>query len=569
MSISYHSGINPDLLALVPVTANRILEVGCGEGDFGRAYLARNPSSSYVGVELSSIAARRALTCLTQVISGDIEEPDILRQLGTISSLGLFDALLFGDILGHLRDPWQVLAELRPQVAPGGTCVACIPNVAHWSILEQQLQGRWNCTEAGLLDKTTLRFFTLDTAVAMFQQAGWTVIDAKPRILLPEQTEAAINAFAPLAKSIGLSAEILRRNLSAVQWVIRAVNGPAPSRVSIAAIGMKKLAGVTEARIDYPLAALATQPAVRATWGEESISIPNDWVPGALILHRSFKDDPRDNAFFEAMISRGWVIVADMDDDPHHWPQLQEDDYYAFKSVHAVTVSSSSLADMIMQWNPNVQVFPNAIFALPTVSPTTPKQAKRIRVFFGALNRVMDWSGLVSALVSGAQTLADKMEFVVVHDREFFDALPDNIMKEFHPTLPHHRYMALLASCDVALLPLSDSSFNRHKSDLKFIECCAAGVVPICSTVVYAERPVHRSIGVFADKPADWRSALVGLCSDTKDIMRRRAIGLVYVKQERMHNQQVVARESYYRQLLAQRVELETQRIARIWQRHS
>lgn len=562
--MAYFTNTNPDLLTRIPMSARHVLEVGCGAGSFGQAYLARNPSTRYIGVELSEDAARQAAGHLGHVITGDIEQPQALVSLDQVRGSEGFDTLIFGDVLEHLRDPWAVLSTLRSRMTDGGGCVACIPNVAHWSVIQQQLKGRWDYADSGLLDKTHLRFFTLETAIELFQKAGWTVLDAQPRNLWPEKTEAALKAFAPMAETLGIAPEKLRRDLSAFQWIIRAVNGPAPKRLHLAGLGLKKIAGVTEARVDHPLAALNTLPGVRAVWSAGGISIPNDFQPGIFILHRQFMNDARFNAHIEKMIEKGWLIVADMDDDPHHWQAFVETDFLAYRGVHAVTVSTEPLAEMIRQWNPNVQVFPNAIFELPQVSPTTPKQGERLRIFFGALNRGKDWEAVREGILAAAQELGDKLHFVVVHDRAIFDSLPEAAAKEFHPTLPHDQYMQVLASCDVALLPLADTPFNRLKSDLKFIECCAAGVVPICSPVVYPEKAGHREIGIFATTSDEWEQALRGLCLDVKEISRRRTLGLEYVKRERMHCHPVLARETYYRSLMAQRDALETQRQGRL-----
>jgi len=88
--------------------------------------------------------------------------------------------------------------------------------------------------------------------------------------------------------------------------------------------------------------------------------------------------------------------------------------------------------------------------------------------------------------------------------------------------------------------------------------------VPLCSDVVYGERAAHREIGVFANSATEWEQSLPGLCSDTAQIMRRRALGLDYVRHERMHSHQVAQREAFYRALLSNRAKLEAQRRQRL-----
>ncbi|NDH44257.1 MAG: glycosyl transferase, partial [Betaproteobacteria bacterium] len=47
-----HEHHNPDLLALVPRTSRRLIEIGCSSGALARAFKQQVPESHYVGVEI-------------------------------------------------------------------------------------------------------------------------------------------------------------------------------------------------------------------------------------------------------------------------------------------------------------------------------------------------------------------------------------------------------------------------------------------------------------------------------------------------------------------------------------
>lgn len=563
MTSSYFTGINPDLLARIPMTARTVIEVGCGAGNFATAYLALNPQARYIGVELNAAAAQQAGELLACVIEGDVETDETINALDNALGETLADVLIFGDVLEHLQDPWTALKILRQRLQPQGICVACIPNVSHWSLLQQQIQGQWTYTDAGLLDRTHLRFFTRQSAQTMFEETGWTMVDATPRILWPEKTEQAVKCLTPLAQAWGVPAESLQSDVSAFQWVIRAVNGPVPTGLNVAGLGLRKMAGVTEARLDYPLAALRSLPGVQAVWSSTQLSIPRQWAPGILVLHRSFVNNPALINTLEGLATRGWLLVSDMDDDPRHWGAYAESDFRAFRGVHAVTVSTEPLAQLIKEWNPEVAVLANAVMQLPCVAAETPK-AGRLKVFFGALNRQADWQPIMLALARTAETLKSEMDWVVVHDQAFFDGLPAGVNKQFHPTLDPANYMEVLSECDVSLLPLQDTPFNRLKSDLKLIESCAAGAVPICSSVVYGAREEHRLVARFAETPKDWAQALLTLCSDPAELAQRRQRGREYVASCRMHGQMATQREALYRDWLSRREALELARRQRL-----
>ena len=216
--MSYYSNINIDLLNAVPTSARRVLEVGCGEGWFGKRVKELVPHCEYHGVELFPDAAAVAAENIDLVINGNIEDKSLISSLP-----GNYDLLVFGDLLEHLVNPWDTLKLLAGKAAPQSTCVACIPNVAHWSIISNLLKGKWEYQDAGLLDRTHLRFFTVETMFKMFQDAGWGgKLEAKPRILWPEQTSAHIQALLPAAQALGIDEKTLITNCRAFQWIIKA-----------------------------------------------------------------------------------------------------------------------------------------------------------------------------------------------------------------------------------------------------------------------------------------------------------------------------------------------------------
>jgi 2-polyprenyl-3-methyl-5-hydroxy-6-metoxy-1,4-benzoquinol methylase len=555
--MNYFDNVNPDLLAKIPITAKRVLEVGCGSARLGEAFKARSPDSQYFGIELFESAAKEAVKVIDGVICADIEQDTSLALKLSPS----FDTLVFGDVLEHLRDPWRVLSELRQYIEPGGSCIACVPNVAHWSLISGLLQGKWDYQDAGLLDRTHLRFFTLDSAVQMFQKAGWAVVDATPRNLWPDKTELALKALLPAAQALG--GEVLKAhlNMSAFQWVIRATNGARYKPLSVAAMGIKKMAGVTEARVDHPMIALSSLPEVTAVWSAGDLSLPKEMTPGVLVLHRQLMAEPAFNEAMEALVAKGWTLVAEIDDDPYHWPQFVKSDFYAFKGVHAVTVSTEHLAETIQKFNPNVRVFENAILSIPYREIS---KNQKLRVFFGALNRKADWQPIIESVKQVALENKEAIEFVVVHDKEFYDELPDSVAKTFFPTLGIQKYTEVLATCDIALLPLNDTPFNRCKSDLKLIECASAQVAVICSKTVYAIKPEHQEFVLYATSSQDWRDALIKLVKDSQLRQTNIAKALAYVKAKRMHALQAPLRHAYYGSLIQSKTYLEQQRQERI-----
>ena len=165
---NYYQHGRPEMVKYVPESAQRILEIGCGEGTFARTLQARG-NCSVVGLELVESAAQQARAAGLEVIVGNAEHLD----LGT---LGTFDCIVFNDSLEHMSDPWSVLKRTRSILVPGGCVVASIPNIRNYNTLRQlAFDGNFNYQDSGVLDRTHLRFFTKESMSEMFAEAGYRV----------------------------------------------------------------------------------------------------------------------------------------------------------------------------------------------------------------------------------------------------------------------------------------------------------------------------------------------------------------------------------------------------------
>ena len=161
-----------DLLPFFPAGAKRMLDVGCGAGGFGRTVQNAHPDVEVCGVEPYPLAAQAARGHYAQVVTGLF--PDVAPELGDRR----FDVVFFNDVLEHTYDPVTVLQGARPLLADGGTVVASIPNIRHFSVLWDLIRhNQWRYEERGLLDRTHIRFFTAPTMRALFEDNGWRVLD--------------------------------------------------------------------------------------------------------------------------------------------------------------------------------------------------------------------------------------------------------------------------------------------------------------------------------------------------------------------------------------------------------
>ena len=201
----------PDVQALVPRDARRILDLGCSSGALGAALKARQPGAAVVGVERDPAYAAAARERLDEVVEADLGDFDP-------SGLGRFDCLVAADVLEHLVDPWTVLRRCAAVLEPGGTAVVSLPNVRYWETFWQvYVRGTWPRRAVGLFDRTHLRWFTLADAWALLDQAG----------LRPERVDRRLR-LAPAQSRLDPLAQLMLprvpgvRTLLTYQHVIRA-----------------------------------------------------------------------------------------------------------------------------------------------------------------------------------------------------------------------------------------------------------------------------------------------------------------------------------------------------------
>lgn len=218
---AYYNSVNEDLLALLPTGAQAVLEIGCGAAALAARYRQRNPGCHYTGVEFNPVAAGRAAAVLDRLIEGDVEA--LVPE--TLAAPGSLDLIVYGDVLEHLREPWAVVRAHRALLRPNGVMAACLPNVQHWLVVRDLLLGHWTYADAGVMDRTHLRFFTPEGAAALFTGAGLAVEQIVGRRRVTPEFDAFREAIVPALERLGCPDALT--SMSVIQTIILARNGEA------------------------------------------------------------------------------------------------------------------------------------------------------------------------------------------------------------------------------------------------------------------------------------------------------------------------------------------------------
>jgi len=160
---SYHGRVRSDVLELAPEGPFRVLDVGGGVGS-SLAYLkSRGKCSHAVVVDL---VADECLPEVDAAYAGNLEDEKLLQRIA--QEQGEMDVILCLDVLEHLTDPWAIVESCYKLLKPGGVIIASIPNMRNYRLLIPLVfQGKFELKDAGILDRTHLRWFVRDTAIEL------------------------------------------------------------------------------------------------------------------------------------------------------------------------------------------------------------------------------------------------------------------------------------------------------------------------------------------------------------------------------------------------------------------
>lgn len=562
--MTYFGNVNPELLEIVPLTARRVLELGCGEGVFAQAYRARNPRAYYAAIEIHGPSAAIAETRVDRLLQGDFEGMDDAEVTGGT----LFDVIVMGDVLEHMSDPERVLARLKTLLSDDGYLALSVPNVAHWSALFHLINGRWPAQDSGLFDRTHLRFFTLQSLTEALHKAGFQRTKGRARRFLLDAAKAEqwIPPLADFAEKMGVNRQEFISRSSTLQYVVLAQKAEAPAADQIHVHALTVAPTLMDVRTRLPASYMGSSPDLLVTHVEKNFQLPSLPVaaPKIVIVQRNIPPSDESWAGWMAMAIRaGWVVVAEWDDHPDLIAKaINLDDteglWRPIRASHAVQTSTEALAAAFRVHNPEVKPFPNAAFS---ILPFPEARSGPLRIFFGAANRQHFSVPVAKALDAVIRKHRD-IAFEVVHDRAFFDALPTSA-KSFHPTLSYDDYLEVISRCDIALLPLEGSEAERFKSDVKYVEAASRGAAVIASPAVYADTIRDGVTGLIAASLTDWAPTLDRLIEDAT--LRRSIAHAAWeeIRDRRMFADQVEARRAWYWELWRRRAELQAALVER------
>lgn len=534
------NSVRQELLKLLPADAKIIVEFGCGSGFIASQYKQVNPHCRYIGIESNPELVKNIAPQVDQLFIGS------LRQ--GISGLNItpetVDCLVYGLDLTAIANPAEVLKYHKTWLTHCGQVLAIMPNVQYWRKIIALLRGGWENSEV------THYWFGLESLKSCFATAGLQIYEIQTRGEKGEEFEKFLQFTKPLVDALGLDQKSFATQTAAEFYIARASCSPIPPRrLLIQTIIMDpKVCGTV--RVLEPDQFSATIPGVRTISAPKTADL-NVGLPAeekVFIWQRTILYYPSDFRKLKSLLDKGYLIVAEIDDNPLRRPEYAENHYLSYRGCHCVQTSTQPLANFLRQYNPNVVVFANQLAKIPYIYERTFSHNNYHSIFFGAVNREEDWKEIMPIINQILSDYQDQIRVKVIHDVSFFESL-NTANKEFYQFCSYDKYLEILSSCDISLLPLKDNQINQMKSDLKFLECAGYGVAVLASPTVYQHSINENETGLIYRSVEDFAAKLRLLIND-KNYRQKIAINAYnWVKNNRLLCQHYHQRRDWYLQM--------------------
>jgi 2-polyprenyl-3-methyl-5-hydroxy-6-metoxy-1,4-benzoquinol methylase/glycosyltransferase involved in cell wall biosynthesis len=475
----------------------KVLEVGCSVGYFGESLKSLG---HYVwGIEPHEEAALEASKVLDRVYVGDV------ASFFVENPSELFDVIVFGDVLEHIADPVSVLKTCRNHLTYQGKIIASIPNVSHLAIRAMLLEGRWNYSDLGILDRTHLRFFTRSSAIDLFSDSGYVVQKISSIRLLPDQVDEICK--------LKLDKKILEKTQEIIkddhgfdfQYVLEAEVSQNANQASIQNQEIKNRLGfklvclspdpdlsLTEIRFRQPLERWALRFS-----GHFRLVSYSDLTMDDLLWGDIFVIQRETNHFISQLIvllkMHRKNVIFEIDDLlcdlpqflSHHSKAFEKTRHYFERALHqvdAVTVTTRRLGEALAKKGGKTFVIPNCTethsFEQTSHFQVQPHQ---VSLIIASSDRIQV-GFVIPALIEIQKKLGIKILAVGPLGQILLAAGLD---VEIHEMMSYALFKEFIGKQKntIGLIPLEDSLFSSCKSPIKYLDFSLASIPSICSNV--------------------------------------------------------------------------------------
>lgn len=165
---NYKNNFNPFIYKEIS-NNSCVLDVGCNSGILGKSLIA-NKKCVVEGMDINKIAlniAKKNGYKKTYLIDLDKEKISLNKK---------YDYIIFSDVLEHLKNPEVLLKSIYKNLKKNGQIIISVPNIAFIYYRLHLLLGNFEYKNAGVMDKTHLKFFTFNSIKKLLLKNNYKII---------------------------------------------------------------------------------------------------------------------------------------------------------------------------------------------------------------------------------------------------------------------------------------------------------------------------------------------------------------------------------------------------------
>lgn len=162
----YNFKKNQEAVDVIPETARKILDIGCGTGVL-RDFL--NQKITIHGITISEKEYEIAKNKLDKVFVFNLENglPENIDKD--------YDIILASHVFEHIAYPDRLLDDIKKVLIPEGKLIVALPNIMHYKYRFKLISGNFDYEDAGVMDYTHLRWYTFSSAKILLEKSGFII----------------------------------------------------------------------------------------------------------------------------------------------------------------------------------------------------------------------------------------------------------------------------------------------------------------------------------------------------------------------------------------------------------
>lgn len=167
----YQDTGNVTVISLIPSTAKKILDVGCGSGDNAKILLSKGKKVDCITISEEEMASARNFCSNIYIQNLEDGLPDEIKN-------NKYDVVICSHVLEHIAYPSRLLNDIKQIIVSNeSSLIVALPNFLSYKNRARILCGKFEYEKSGIMDYTHLRWYTYKSGGELLIKSGFEIVD--------------------------------------------------------------------------------------------------------------------------------------------------------------------------------------------------------------------------------------------------------------------------------------------------------------------------------------------------------------------------------------------------------